>query len=157
MDATDFTCAVTLLKSFRLPVVELGVVLDVTVTLGAIVKVPLAFAIEFELLKSRPMFTGVLAVRVSGNGAVEIVVEVGLNAGASVQVVVAFAAGGHDVVPSVNVVAELFRIVIEAFAKVIMMLSYVPAGALVFASSSSIVWRFERFTVTGDDSNDTEL
>jgi hypothetical protein len=110
-----------------------------TVMLGARESVPFEFAIEFELLKSRPIFTGVLAVSVSGKGEVEIVVEVGLNAGASVQGVVLFVIGGQEFVPSANVVVELFSIVIDAFAKVTMMLSYVPAGALVFASSSSIV------------------
>jgi hypothetical protein len=82
------------------------------------------------------MLMGVLAVSVRGNGAVEIVTEVGLNAGASVQVVVFEVAGGQEVVPSVNVVVELFRIVAEAFAKVIIMLLNVPASALVFARSS---------------------
>jgi hypothetical protein len=103
------------------------------------------------------MLMGVLAVSVRGNGAVEIVTEVGLNAGASVQVVVFEVAGGQEVVPSVNVVVELFRIVAEAFAKVIIMLLNVPASALVFARSSFMVCRFERFTVTGLDRSDVEL
>ena len=45
-----------------------------------------------------------------------------------------------------NVVVELFRTVAEAFPKVIIMLLYVPASALVFARSSFMVCRLERFT-----------
>lgn len=154
---TAVTWPVTLTKSLRLPVVAFVVVLVVTVTLGASDSVPLEFANDSPVLKSILMLMGVLAVSVSGNGAVEIVTEVGLNAGASVQVVVFEVAGGQEVVPSVNVVVELFRIVAEAFAKVIIMLLKVPASALVFARSSFMVCRFERFTVTGLDSSDVEL
>lgn len=151
------TWPVTLVKSFRLPVVAFVVVFVVTVRLGASDRVPLEFANDSPVLKSRLMLIGVLAVSVSGNGEVEIVTEVGLNAGASVHVVVFEVAGGQEVVPSVNVVVELFKTVAEAFAKVTIMLLYVPASALVFARSSFMVCRLERFTVTGLDKSDVEL
>jgi len=104
-----------------LPVVAFVVVFVVTVTLGAIDRVPFAFAIDSELLKSKPMFTGVPDANVIGNGEVVTVVDVGLKVGAKVHVVVSVPAGGQLVVPSVNVEFELLSTVIDAFANVIIM------------------------------------
>jgi hypothetical protein len=109
-------------KSFKLPVVAFVVVFVVTVTVGEIESVPLALAIDSEVLKSSAIFTGVPDVSVTGNGDVLMVIDVGLSIGASVHVVVVVATGGHIVVPSVKVVVELFSSVTDALAKVIMML-----------------------------------
>jgi len=59
----------------------------VTVTLGAILSVPFEFEIESARLKSILTLTGVLAISVIGKGEVEIVTEVGLKLGDSMQVV----------------------------------------------------------------------
>ena len=122
-----------------MPVVAFVVVFVVTVMLGAIERVPLALAIDSELSKSNPMFTGVPDASVIGNGEVVTVVDTGLNTGARVHVVVTVGAGAQLVVPSVKVFVELFSTVMEAVPNVIIMLLYVPAGAEVLARSEFMV------------------
>lgn len=64
----DVTWPVPLAKSARFPVVAFVVVFVVTVTVGVMLKVPSVIVNESSELKSKPIWIGVPAVNVRGNG-----------------------------------------------------------------------------------------
>lgn len=136
-------------------VVALVVLVTVTVTLGVIDSVPVVFVREEAVLKSMAIWMGVPLTRDSGKGEFVMVTLICESAGVSVHGEVVVVLLGHELVPSVNVVPELFSTVNCGLANVIVMPAYVPAGALVFASSVFEVARLDKFTVTGLGSSET--
>jgi len=127
----------------------LSVLDDVTVTVGLIEIVPDASAIELVELKSIATCTGEPAVKVSGNGELEIVTVDSVRVGDRLHVVVVTVVVGHVFVPSVKLPPELFNTFSRGVENVIDMLEYVPAGTSLSASSAATAIRFARFKVTG--------